>query len=81
MKAGEHGLLYWPIDEKGWPIDVRVGRHSSTILKVAEVWTMFNPGKPMVLAGVPRYTDLVANGVGHYFRNPAKSPADHVILE
>lgn len=29
IKAGEHGLLYAPIDENGWPIDKRVARPAS----------------------------------------------------
>jgi len=81
MKAGEHGLLYWPIDESGWPIDVRVGRHCSTILKIAEVWTMFNPGKPFILSGVPRYADVVAKGTGHFFHDPARVSPERVVLE
>ena len=28
VKAGKHGLLYAPIDENGWPIAKRVGRHT-----------------------------------------------------
>ena len=31
VKAGQHGLLFEKIDDKGWPIDVRVGRHTSTL--------------------------------------------------
>ena len=30
VKAGKHGLLFETIDEKGWPIAVRVGRHTSS---------------------------------------------------
>jgi len=39
MKAGEHGLLYEKIDENGWPIDVRVGRHCSTILQAIQTYS------------------------------------------
>ncbi|WP_052515106.1 hypothetical protein [Dethiosulfatarculus sandiegensis] len=55
MKAGEHKLLYEQITEEGWPIDVRVGRHSSATLKVAELCSELNPEKAIVIRGVPRY--------------------------
>ena len=71
VKAGQHGLLFEKIDEKGWPIALRVGRHTSSILQVAETWTEDNPAKGVTLSGVPRYADVVANGVGHYLKNPA----------
>ena len=71
VKAGQHGLLFEKIDEKGWPIALRVGRHTSSILQIAETWTEDNPAKGLSITGVPRYADLVANGVGHYLRNPA----------
>ena len=71
VKAGKHGLLFEQIDEKGWPIALRVGRHTSSILQVAETWTEDHPDKPVSLTGVPRYADVVANGVGHYLKNPA----------
>jgi len=71
VKAGQHGLLFEKIDEKGWPIALRVGRHTSSILQIAETWTEDNPAKGLSITGVPRYADLVANGVGHYLKNPA----------
>ena len=73
MKAGQHGLLFEKIDEKGWPIAVRVGRHTSSILQVAETWTEDHPAKRLVITGVPRYADVIANGVGHYLKDPAKA--------
>jgi len=81
MKAGEFGLLYWPIDESGWPIDARVGRHCSTVLKIAEFWTLFNRSKPLVVTSVPRYADVVANGTGYFFQDPATASASKVVYE
>lgn len=81
MKAGEHGLLYWPIDENGWPIDVRVGRHCSTVLKIADVWTRFHPDKPVVLKGVPKYAEVLEKGVGHYFKDPRKVSTNRIAFE
>jgi hypothetical protein len=81
MKAGEHGLLYEQITEEGWPIDVRVGRHSSTTLQVAEVWSEMNPDKPVVIENVPRYAQVIEKGLGHYFQNPDKVNKDQVVYE
>lgn len=81
MKAGEHGLLYWPIDENGWPIDVRVGRHCSTVTKIVDVWTRFNPHKPIILKNIPQYSEILNNGLGHYFHNPQQASSNQIILE
>ena len=53
VKAGKHGLLYEKIDEHGWPIAVRVGRHTSSIAQVLETWTEDHPGKGLVVAACP----------------------------
>jgi predicted deacylase len=79
MKAGEHHLLYWPIDEHGWPIEVRVGRHAQTFLKICDVWTRLNAGRAVAVSGVPGYADLKAHGVGAFLHDPARS--ERVIFE
>jgi len=76
VRAGKRGLLFEKIDEKGWPIDIRVGRHTSTVLQILEIWSGDNPAKAVVLSGVPRYTDVVQNGTGAYLKDPkAVAPA------
>ena len=81
MKAGEYGLLYEKIDERGWPIEVRVGRHTSTILQVIQTYSEIYPDKAVFLSQVPRYAEVIQNGVGHYFYNPAEAPTDRVVYE
>ena len=81
MKAGEFGLLYEKIDEKGWPIDVRVGRHTSTILQVVETFSEMYPDKAVSIKSVPRYAEVIANGTGHYLYNPEETPAERVVYE
>ncbi|HEU5170812.1 MAG TPA: succinylglutamate desuccinylase/aspartoacylase family protein [Gemmatimonadales bacterium] len=71
VTAGRHGLLYWPIDENGWPIAVRVGRHAQTFLKICEVWTRLNPARPVAVQDVPGYAQLVERGVGAYLHDPS----------
>jgi len=73
MQAGKHGLLFEKIDEKGWPIDVRVGRHTSAVLQTMVSWTEANPGKPLVCEGVPRYAEVIAKGIGAFLSNPAQA--------
>jgi hypothetical protein len=81
VKAGEHGLLFEKIDENGWPIDVRVGRHTSTILQTMESWTFDNPDRALVCRNVPRYADVVQKGLGHYLRNPAEVRHGRLVYE
>jgi hypothetical protein len=81
MKAGEHGLLYWPIDENGWPIDVRVARHVRTIEKISEVWTQFHSDAPVSISGLPTYEEMVDNGIGHYYLDPSSVSEDRIVYE
>lgn len=81
VKAGEAGLLFEKIDETGWPMEKRVGRHTSTILMTMESWTELNPDKPLRCTGVPRYEEVIAAGVGHWLRNPNGVAPDRVAIE
>jgi len=81
VKAGRHGLLFEKIDEKGWPIAVRVGRHTSSILQVAETWTEDHPDRPLVITGVPRYAEVIGKGVGAFLGNPSKTPKSRLAYE
>jgi hypothetical protein len=81
VKAGEAGLLFEEIDENGWPIDVRVGRHTSTILMTMESWTSLNPDRPLQARGVPRYDEVIASGLGTWLKDPASAPPDRVFVE
>jgi predicted deacylase len=71
VKAGKHGLLFEKIDERGWPIDVRVGRHTSSVLQTMACWSDEHPERGLACTGVPRYAEVIARGTGHYLHNPA----------
>ncbi len=73
VKAGQHGLLFEKIDERGWPIAVRVGRHTSSIAQVVTTWTEDHPERPIVVQDIPRYREVVRRGVGHYLHDPARA--------
>ena len=81
MKAGKHGLLFETMDEKGWPIAVRVGRHSSSVAQTLQTWSEDNPTRAVVARAIPRYADVVKNGVGFYLRDPGKTPSARVVYE
>ena len=81
VKAGEHGLLFSPIDENGWPIRIRVGRHTSAILQTMESWNEFNPDKEIICSNVPRYAELIKNGVGYYLKDPSRAKPENIIYE
>src|SRR5512139_1917706 len=81
VKAGQHGLLFEKIDERGWPIAVRVGRHTSSIAQVMETWTESEPARALVAQGVPRYQEVVKLGVGHYLHDPSKAGPGRLYFE
>jgi predicted deacylase len=81
VKAGEHGLLFEKMDENGWPIDKRVGRHTSSVLQTIESWTEEHPEKAIICGNVPRYEEILEYGVGHYLKDPAKTAPDKIYNE
>lgn len=81
VKAGEAGLLFESIDANGWPIDVRVGRHTSTILMTMESWTELNPDRALRVSGVPRYQEIIDTGLGRWLHDPVTAPPERVVVE
>ncbi|NTV80396.1 MAG: succinylglutamate desuccinylase [Candidatus Aminicenantes bacterium] len=81
VRAGRRGLLFEKIDEAGWPIDVRVGRHTSTVLQILEIWSGDHPDRAVEVSGVPRYTEVVEKGVGAFLKDPKTAPAMKVFFE
>jgi predicted deacylase len=81
VRAGKRGLLFEKIDEKGWPIDVRVGRHTSTVLQLLEIWSGDHPDRAVVVSGVPRYGDVIAKGTGAFLKDPKAAGPGRVAYE
>jgi len=81
VRAGKRGLLFEKIDESGWPIDIRVGRHTSAILRILEVWSEDNPERPVVVGGVPRYSEVVENGTGAYLKDVRAADPAKIVHE
>jgi len=70
--------LFVSYDETGWPMEKRVGQHCSVILEVIRQFSRKFPDKAIKLRNVPRYADVVKNGVGHYYRDPEKADKANV---
>ncbi len=81
VKAGRHGLLFEKMDEKGWPVEVRVGRHCSTILQILEIWSEENPEKSVMVRGIPRYAEVIEKGIGNFLHDPAKADPKRIYYE
>jgi len=81
VRAGKRGLLFEKIDEKGWPIDIRVGRHTSTLLQIIEFWSGDKPDRAVAVSGVPRYADVVARGTGAFLKDPSQADPKRVSYE
>jgi predicted deacylase len=81
MKAGEHHLLYSPIDENGWPAKKRVARHVQTMLTLLEVNNMVHPEQTILVEGVPGYKEIMEKDLGFLFHDPSKVPADKVYYD
>ncbi len=70
--------LFVPYDESGWPIEKRVGQHCSLTLEILRQHAKRVPDRSVEVRGVPRYADIVKNGVGYYFRDPARAERSKV---
>jgi hypothetical protein len=65
--------LFVPYDENGWSMDKRVGQHTSVALEILKQFSKKYPERAIRLSGVPRYAEIVKNGIGSYFHDPAKA--------
>jgi hypothetical protein len=73
--------LFVPYDENGWPMEKRVGQHCSVSLEIIRQYSKKNPDKAIRIQGIPRYAEVVKNGVGHYFHDPGKADPKSVYHE
>lgn len=62
--AEELGFLYVPYDEKGHPIEERVGRHLQGIIEFTKAYNDQYSDRPIVFEGVPTYEELFVNSDG-----------------
>ncbi len=80
LSLAEKGMLFVPYDESGWPMDKRVGQHCSVTLELLRQFSRRNQEKAIIVRNVPSYAEVVKNGVGYYYHDPAKAKKDDVYL-
>jgi len=78
LSLAKQKKLFVPYDEEGWSMAKRVGQHTSVILEIARQYSKRTPERTITIRNVPRYRQLVENGVGAYFHDPEKAPKDRI---
>ncbi|MCP2521038.1 succinylglutamate desuccinylase [SCandidatus Aminicenantes bacterium Aminicenantia_JdfR_composite] len=73
LSLSKQGKLFVPYDETGWPMRKRVGQHCSVILELFRQFSRKFSDKAIIVRNVPRYAEVVKNGVGHYYHDPKKA--------
>ncbi len=73
--------LFVPYDETGWPMAKRVGQHSSVALEIMRQFSRKFPEKAIKVRNVPRYREVVKNGVGYYFHDPKKANKENIYYQ
>jgi predicted deacylase len=73
--------LFVPYDESGWPMEKRVGQHCSVILEIIHQYSKKFPDRAIVVQDIPRYAEVVNNGVGHYYHDPKNAEKKRVYLD
>jgi len=80
LSLAQKKKLFVPYDEAGWPLEKRVGQHCSVVLEIMRQFSKKSPDRAIAVREIPRYADLVRNGVGYYFHDPAGSARDRIFL-
>lgn len=70
VKAQKLGRLYVPYDEKGHPIEERVGRHTTGVIELINAMGDIEPNKTIEVEGIPTKDELMENGLGNYLHDP-----------
>ncbi len=65
VAADKLGRTFVPYNEKGWPLERRMGRHLTAFTELALALTE-EEGTSFVIKGVPTNEEINANGVGAY---------------
>jgi len=73
LSLSKQKKLFVPYDETGWPMEKRVGQHCSVILEIMKQFSRKFPDRAIKIKNVPRYAEVVKNGIGHYFHNPEEA--------
>jgi len=80
LKLAQKGKLFVPYDESGWSMEKRVGQHCSAVLELFRQYSRKTEGRALQVKNVPRYADVVKNGVGFYYKDPAQEDKNSIYL-
>jgi len=78
LNLAKQKKLFVPYDESGWPMEKRVGQHCSVVLEIMNQFSMSNSDKEIKVSHIPRYAEVVKNGVGYYYHDPKKAKQENV---
>jgi hypothetical protein len=78
LSLAEQKKLFVPYDESGWPMEKRVGQHTSVILEIINQFSSRYADKTISVQNVPKYAELVEKGVGHYYQDPKKAKEENI---
>jgi predicted deacylase len=81
LSLSEKGMLFVPYDEEGWPIERRAGQHTSVILELMSQMGRQYPEKEMIVTGIPKYSDVVENGIGYYLTDPSTVDSSRIYYQ
>jgi len=70
LDLSRKGKLFVPYDESGWPMARRVGQHCSVVLQLLKQFSKEYPDRAVRVSSVPKYAEVVARGVGAFYRDP-----------
>ena len=78
LSLAQKKKLFVPYDASGWPLEKRVGQHCSVSLEILRQYSKKNPDRSILVRDIPRYAEVIQNGVGHYFHDPDKAEKDRL---
>ena len=81
LSLSKKGMLFVPYDEEGWPIERRAGQHTSVVLELMNQMARQYPEKEIVVSGIPKYKDVVENGIGYYLTDPSTVDESRIYYE
>lgn len=66
VRASTLNRLFVPFDEKGHPLDERTGRQLATVEELLVAYNEAHPDKPIDVADIPTYEEIVAQGMAPF---------------
>jgi hypothetical protein len=70
VKAGKLGRLFVDMDEKGWPLSLRVARQIKGIQEIVNAFNDVHPELAVAIKDIPEYSEIVEKGVGSFLKGP-----------